>query len=49
MRLMDATTSVDRDGLESALRAVIDISAPHLDAPALTELREIVRMLVSSV
>ena len=49
MRLMDATTSVDRDGLESALRAVIDISAPHLDAPALTELREIVRRLVSSV
>lgn len=48
-RLMDATTSVDRDGLEAALRALIDVSAPHLDAPALTELREIIRVLASSV
>ena len=32
---------VDRDRLEAALRAVIEVSAPHLDAPALTELREI--------
>ena len=48
-RLMDATTSVDGDGLEAALRAVIDVSAPHLDAPALTELHEIIRALVSVV
>ncbi len=48
-RLVDATTSVDRDGLEAALRAVIDVSAPHLDAPALSELREIIRVLAQSV
>ena len=48
-RLMDATTSVDRDGLEAALRTLIDVSAPHLDAPALTELREIIRVLATSV
>ena len=48
-RLVDATTSVDRDGLETALRAVIDGSAPHLDAAALSELREVIRMLVQSV
>jgi len=48
-RLVDATTSVDRDGLETALRAVIDGSAPHLDGPALSELREIIRMLVQSI
>ncbi len=48
-RLMDATTSVDRDGLEAALRALVDVSAPHLDAPALAELREIIRVLATSV
>ena len=48
-RLMDATTSVDGDGLEATLRSVIEVSAPHLDAPALTELREIIRVLVSTV
>jgi len=47
-RLMDATTSVDRDGLEAALQALIDASASHLDPPALTELREIIRVLASS-
>jgi hypothetical protein len=48
-RLLDATTSVDRDGLEAALRAVIEVSAPHLDALALSELREIMRVLAQSV
>ena len=44
-RLLDATTSLDRDRLETALRTVIDVSAPHLDAPALSELREVMRVL----
>ena len=48
-RLLDATTSVDRDGLEAALRALVDVSAPHLDAPALAELREIIRVFASIV
>ena len=48
-RLLDATTSVDRDGLEAALRTVIDVSAPHLDAPALSELREVMRVLAQSL
>jgi hypothetical protein len=48
-RLLDATTSVDRDGLEAALRALVDVSAPHLDAPALAELREIIRAFASIV
>jgi len=46
---MDATTSVDGDGLEAALQALLDASASHLDAPALTELREMIRVLASSV
>lgn len=44
-RLVDATTSVDRDGLEPALRAVIDVSAPQLDHSAIGELREVVKSL----
>ena len=48
-RLLDATTSVDRDGLETALRTVIDASAPHLDVAAINELREVMRILVQSV
>ena len=42
-RLVDATTSVDGDGLESALRSVIDLSAPALDPGATAELRDIMR------
>ena len=48
-RLLDATTSLDRDRLETALRTVIDVSAPHLDAPALSELREVMRLLAQSL
>jgi hypothetical protein len=44
-RLVDATTSVDGDGLESALRAVIDLSAPALDSGAIAELRDIMRVV----
>ena len=44
-RLVDATTTVDREALESALRAVIDAGAPQLDAPAIAELREVARAL----
>lgn len=44
-RLVDATTSVDGDGLEAALRAVIELSAPALDAGAIAELRDIMRVV----
>ena len=44
-RLLDATTSVDRDGLEVALRNVIDVTSPQLDAAAVAELREVSRLL----
>ena len=44
-RLVDATTSVDRVGVEAALRAVIDAGTPQLDPPAIAELREVVRAL----
>ena len=49
VRLLDATTSVDRDGLETALRAVIDVTAPQLDGAAVAELREVMRILVQTV
>lgn len=49
IRLLDATTSVDRDGLETALRTVIDVTAPQLDGPAVAELREVMRVLVQSI
>jgi len=42
-RLIDATTSVDGDGLEPALRTVIELSASQLDVGAVAELREIMR------
>jgi hypothetical protein len=48
-RLLDATTSVDRDGLETALRTVIDVTAPNLDGPAIGELREVMRLIAQSV
>jgi hypothetical protein len=44
-RLVDATTSLDRDGLEAALRAVIDAGTPQLDPPAIAELRDVVRAM----
>ena len=49
VRLLDATTSVDRDGLETALRAVIDVTAHQLDAPAVAELREVMRALAQNL
>jgi hypothetical protein len=42
-RLVDATASVDREGLESAFRAVIEICTPPLDALAIAELRDVMR------
>ena len=42
-RLVDATASVDREGLEPAFRAVIEACTPPLDAMAVAELREVVR------
>ena len=42
-RLVDATTSVDREGLEAALRNVIDVGTPQLDPLAIAELRDVLR------
>jgi len=42
-RLVDATTSVDREGLEAALRNVIDVGTPQLDLLAIAELRDVLR------
>jgi len=42
-RLVDATTSVDREGLEVALRNVIDVGTPQLDPLAIAELRDVLR------
>jgi hypothetical protein len=44
-RLVDATTSVDRDGVEAALRAVIEAATPQLDTLAIAELRDVLRSL----
>jgi hypothetical protein len=44
-RLIDATTSVDRDGLENAMRTVIDLSTPQLDPQSIAELREVLRAM----
>ena len=44
-RLIDATTSVDRDGLENAMRTVIDLSSPQLDPQSIAELREVLRAM----
>jgi len=46
-RLVDATTSVDRDGLEGALRAVIDVGTPQLDPLAIAELQEVLRAVAA--
>ena len=46
-RLVDATTSVDRDGLEGALRAVIDVGRPQLDPLAIAELQEVLRAVAA--
>jgi hypothetical protein len=42
-RLVDATTSVDPNGLEPAFRAVVDMCTPPLDPMAIAELRELMR------
>ena len=42
-RLVDATASIDRSGVGAALGAVVDAAAPHLDAPAIAELNDVVR------
>ena len=44
-RLVDATTSVDRDGLEGALRTVIEVGTPQLDPLAIAELQDVLRAL----
>jgi hypothetical protein len=46
-RLVDATTSVDRDGLETAMRAVIDLSSPQLDPQSIAELRDVLRAMAA--
>lgn len=43
-RLVDATISVDRALLEPALRSVIDVASPQLDAAAIAELQEVLRL-----
>lgn len=43
VRLIDATTSVDRGVLATALGNAIDACASHLDAHALGELRDVAR------
>ena len=42
-RLVDATTSVDREGLEASLRSVIEVGTPQLDALSIAELRDVLR------
>ena len=44
-RLIDATTSVDRDGLENAMRTVIDLGSAQLDPQSIAELREVLRVM----
>jgi len=44
-RLVDATASVDRDGVEPAFRAVVEACTPPLDAMAIAELHEVMRAL----
>jgi hypothetical protein len=46
-RLVDATTSVDRDGLETAMRTVIDLSSPQLDPLSVAELRDVLRAMAA--
>jgi hypothetical protein len=44
-RLVDATAAADRETLEPALRAVIDVTNPLLDAGANAELHEVLRLV----
>lgn len=44
-RLIDATTSVDRDGLENAMRAVIELGSSQLDPLSVAELRDVLRAM----
>ena len=46
-RLVDATTEVDRELLEPALRAVIDVTSPQLDPGALAELHDILHLVTT--
>jgi hypothetical protein len=46
-RLIDATTTVDRERLEPALRVVIDVATPQLDAGAVAELHEVLRLITT--
>lgn len=46
-RLVDATMAVERDGLEPALRSVIEVGTPQLDALAVSELREVLKSLTA--
>ena len=48
-RLVDATAAVDRDGLEPAFRAVVDMCTPPLDPMAVAELRELMRAVAPPV
>jgi hypothetical protein len=48
-RLVDATASVDRDGLEPAFRAVVEMCTPPLDPMAIAELRELMRAVTAPV
>ena len=48
-RLLDATTSVDRDGLETAFHTVIEATLPHLDTLATGELRDVLRLVMQNV
>ena len=48
-RLVDATAAVDRDGLEPAFRAVVDMCTPPLDPMAVAELRELMRAVAAPV
>ena len=48
-KLVDATTSVDRSMLETALKSVIDATSPQLDHGAIAELQDVLRLVASHV
>jgi hypothetical protein len=48
-KLVDATTSVDRSMLETALKGVIDVTSPQLDHGAIAELQDVLRLVASHV
>lgn len=48
-RLVDATTSVDREMLQPALRTVIEVTSPQLDPGAIAELHEVLRLVEAQV